>query len=452
MRVQTGFLTFFSVLWGARALYDLPELPRSRNLQFTDLFDAVQSDVLKRSTHDARFPLNFNAANKVLSNGNFHGAQLTVKCIECSTTGEVIASAMLPDISDIDISHPGDILDNSTLGLTFNGVGATIDLDLTAAASSDFSVPLLKTESPIGVAGPGFQLGVVFSVDLVLKVTGKVETEGGFKVTIPDGSSLIIPFDESKPNVAKFNGASASLLPITVNLPAGITAALQLKVQAGVMLPDLEVIEAKALAGASISIPEVILQESASFPSKTCAVPVSAELNINAGVFVDIGADLAGINLGDFNPTASTTLFVASTSTCLKPAGTNSTTTTTPKTSTKSHSPTTSKPKSASKSPTRHSASATPTPASSPSFQPPASSRPKPTTLAPSHGLPPQGISSQGGAGAGGVGGPSSFAVVARAHARRSAYPITLQSLATPITNFAAATPSATVTVISIHV
>ncbi|KAI0435028.1 hypothetical protein F5Y09DRAFT_337121 [Xylaria sp. FL1042] len=438
MRVQAGFLTFFAVLRGARALYDLPVLPLARGQEFTDLFDTVQSDVLRRSTHDASFPLNFNVANKELSRGTFHGAKLTVKCVECSTTGEVTASAMLPDISDIDITHPGDIFDTSMLGLTFNGVGATIDLDLTAAGEGDFSVPLLKTESPIGVSGPGFQIGVVFSVDLVLKITGEVETEGGFKVTIPDGSSFIIPFDQSKPNVAKFNGVSASLLPITVNLPASVTAALQLKVQAGVMLPDLEVIEAKALAGASISIPEVILKESVSFPSnKTCAVPVSAELNINAGVFVDIGADIAGIDLGDFNPTASTTLFAASTSTCL---GGNSTSST-PKTSTKAGGSkttttktTTSKPRSASATPTAHT-----------SFHPPASTRPTPTTLTKSRKVPHQSAPSHG---AGGVGAPSSFAVFARTYPKRSAYPITLQSLATPITNFAAATPSVSVVII----
>ncbi|KAI1309775.1 hypothetical protein F5Y03DRAFT_347337 [Xylaria venustula] len=429
MRVQAAVITLFSVLGGVRALYDLPDLPSNRGREFTDLFDTVQSNVLKRSTHDATFPLNFNVANKVLSSGTFHGAKLSVKCAECSTTGEVIASAMLPNISDIDITHPGDIFDTSMLGLTFNGVSATVDLDLTAAGTGDFSVPLLKTESPIGVSGPGFQIGVVFSVDLVLKVDGKVETEGGFKVAIPDGSSFIIPFDQSKPNVAKFNGVSASLLPITVNLPASITAALQLKVQAGVMLPDLKVIDAKALAGASISIPEVVLKESASFSSKNntkCAVPVSAELDINAGVFVDIGADLAGITLGDFNPTASTTLFAASTSTCLKSSGGNST-------ATKSTSSKTSRPASASVTPTRHT-----------SFRPSGSARPTPTTLATSHRVPHQSIPSHGG---GGFGAPSSGAVVARTYARRSAYPITLQSLATPITNFAAATTSVAVPV-----
>ncbi|KAJ8113187.1 hypothetical protein ONZ43_g5209 [Nemania bipapillata] len=276
MRAQAGFLALFSVLRGAAALYDLPEPPMPRDEQFEDLFAGIESDILKRSTHDATFPLNFNVANRDLFNGNFQGGKLTVKCVECSTTGDVIASAMLPDISDIDITHPGDIFDTSMLGLTFNGVGATIDLDLTAAASGDFSMPLLKTESPIGVAGPGFQIGVVFSVDLVLKITGKIETKGGFKVAIPDGSSFLIPFDQSKSNVAKFNGASVSLIPVTVDLPADITVALRLNAQAGVMLPDLKVVDAKALAGASLSIPEVVLKEAASLTSKTCALPTSA--------------------------------------------------------------------------------------------------------------------------------------------------------------------------------
>ncbi|KAJ3571199.1 hypothetical protein NPX13_g5460 [Xylaria arbuscula] len=259
------------MLSGARALYDLPDAPTRREQQLPDVFHTIRSDILKRSTHDASFPLNFNAANQVLGSGKAGDVQLTVKCVECSTTGEVVASAMLPDISDIDITDLGDVFDDSMLGLTFNGVGATIDLDLTAAASGDFSVPLLTSESPIGVSGPGFEVGVVFSVNLVLKVDGQVETEGGFKVTIPSGSSFIIPFDDSKPNVANFNGASASLLPITVDLPATITAALQLKVEAGVKLPDIKVLDVKAVAGASLSIPEVILKEFASASSSTSA-------------------------------------------------------------------------------------------------------------------------------------------------------------------------------------
>ncbi|TRX96462.1 hypothetical protein FHL15_002734 [Xylaria flabelliformis] len=430
MRAQAGFLALFSVPRSVAALYNLPEPPLPRHEgNFGDLFDTIQSDVLRRSTHDASFPLHFAATNQVLFNGNFGDSMLTVKCIECKTSGEVTASAMLPNISDIDITQPDDIFNDSMLGITFNGVGATIDLDLTAASSWEFSIPLLKTESPIGIAGPGFQIGVVFSVDLVLKVSGKVNTEGGFKVAIPDGSTFMIPFDEAKPNVANFNGASASLLPIKVDFPADMTAALQLKVQAGVMLPDLEIIEAKALAGASIAIPEVILKESASsFPSNSCAIPVSAELNINAGVFIDVGADLAGIDIGEFNPTALTTLFAASTSTCLSSAGNTSI----------SESKTSAGNYSASAKPTPHHTSfrpgrPTPKPNPGPSFRPPPFVGPKPTTLVTTVKSPPQGNPSGPGPGV-----PSSFAVAARSYARRTAYPITLQSLATPITNSAA--------------
>ncbi|KAI1739249.1 hypothetical protein F4680DRAFT_423282 [Xylaria scruposa] len=437
MRVQAGFLTLFSVLRGVAALYTLPEppLPRQEG-NFGDLFDTIQSDVLKRSTHDANFPLNFAVTDQVVFNGDFGGGSLTVKCVDCRTTGAVTASAMLPDISDIDITDPGDIFDDSMLGLTFNGVGATIDLDLTAAASGDFSVPLLTTESPIGIAGPGFQIGVVFSVDLVLQVSGQIETEGGFNVAIPDGSSFMITFDDAKPNFANFNGASASLLPIEVDLAADVTVALRLSVQAGVMLPDLEVIEVKALAGASISIPEVILKESASFPSNnSCAISASAELNINAGVFIDVGADLAGIDLGEFNPTATTTLFAASTSTCLLFAG---------NTSIPESSHSAGNYSAAGAKPTPHHTSfpswrPTPKPHPGPSFGSPPFMGPRPTTLATTVKSPPQGSPSGPGLGA-----PSSFAVATRTYSRHTAYPITLQSLATPITNFvveATATP-----------
>lgn len=70
MHSPAGFLALFSVLRGAVALYDLPEPPLPRDEEFADLFEGVvESDILKRSTHDATFPLNFNVANRDLFNG-----------------------------------------------------------------------------------------------------------------------------------------------------------------------------------------------------------------------------------------------------------------------------------------------------------------------------------------------------------------------------------------------
>lgn len=125
-------------------------------------------------------------------------------------------------------------------------------------------------------------------------------------------------------NTPLSDGASASLLPLSVNAPANITAALRLRVQGGIDLPGSDLLDAKALAGAYINIPEVILGEQFSNPpanGSNCILPASAEININAGIFADIGAEIGNFSFADFNPTLSTTLFSAAASTCFITAG-----------------------------------------------------------------------------------------------------------------------------------
>jgi hypothetical protein len=50
--------------------------------------------------------------------------------------------------------------------------------------------------------GPGSQIGVVFFVDLILGAKGDVEADGGFQVSIPDGSSFALPLNTSLQNIA----------------------------------------------------------------------------------------------------------------------------------------------------------------------------------------------------------------------------------------------------------
>jgi hypothetical protein len=69
-----------------------------------------------------------------------------------------------------------------------------------------------------------------------------------------------------------------------------------------------------ALAGALINIPEITIGEDFS-TNETC-LPAFADININAGASVDIGADIAGLELPGINPTVSTTFIDAATSTC----------------------------------------------------------------------------------------------------------------------------------------
>lgn len=108
-----------------------------------------------------------------------------------------------------------------------------------------------------------------------------------------------------------------SLLPLTIEAAANVTVALRLRVQAGIEFVGSPLLSAQALAGAFLNIPEIVLGEALSLGGNaSCALSAFADVNINAGVFVDVGADIGLIEVSDFNPTLSTTFFQASVSTC----------------------------------------------------------------------------------------------------------------------------------------
>ncbi|KAK6087008.1 hypothetical protein SCUP234_02101 [Seiridium cupressi] len=244
---------------------------------------------LQRRDADVPFDLNFQVKDQTLFSGQWkpldgQSVSLSLKCIDCRTWGTLDASATFPDnfeelVEDLRDLNP---LNDIDLAVQFSGVGAFVDVGVTAALDGTVL---------------GSQIGILFSVDLVLGLTGEVATDTGFQVAIPDASSFTLPLDPSKDSIAKFDGASASLLPLNANVPANLTIALQLGVQAGVKLTAGPSIDATALAGTFINIPEITIGEGFAL-NETC-FPAFAEIDINAGAFVDIGADLGIIDLPD---------------------------------------------------------------------------------------------------------------------------------------------------------
>ncbi|KAI1871550.1 uncharacterized protein JN550_004544 [Neoarthrinium moseri] len=275
--------------------------------------------LLKRDA-DRSFDLGFQVKDQTLFSGSWEPlagqtVDLSLKCVDCRTWGTLDASATFPeDVGDL----LGDLADFNPLNdvevsVDFKGVGALFDLTATAALEGTVKIPLFKSESPLGIAVPNFQVGLVFTVDLVLGLSGEANVGGGFQVSIPDGSTFKLPLDPGKDHTAKFDGVSTALLPLSAEVPANVTLALQLGVSAGVDFKG-GIVDATALAGAFINIPEVIIGEQ--FSTANSCIPAFALVDINAGVFVDIGADIGSIELPGINPTVSTTLFAASTSTC----------------------------------------------------------------------------------------------------------------------------------------
>ncbi|KAI1137190.1 hypothetical protein F5Y05DRAFT_414350 [Hypoxylon sp. FL0543] len=330
----TFVLAFGSLLESATAK-PIVDVPAHRGLAPRDVEIATpryahrKRSLVKRDANTT-FDMGFEAKDVTLFSGGWKALggtfSLSLACVECRTWGTLVASAAFPDdledlIGDLEDLNP---LNDASLSVGFQGVGALVDLSVTTKGSGQFALPLFVSETPLGISGPGFSVGLTFGVDLVLGITGEIQTEGGFQVSIPDTSSFTIPLDPTVKDIAKFDGASASLLPLSANAPANVTVALRLRVQGGIDLPGSKLLDAKALAGAYINIPEVILGEQFSDPpanGSDCVLPASAEININAGLFVDVGADIGAFSLANFNPTLSTTLFSAAASTCFVTSG-----------------------------------------------------------------------------------------------------------------------------------
>ncbi|ETS75627.1 hypothetical protein PFICI_12571 [Pestalotiopsis fici W106-1] len=282
----------------------------------------VASRGLQKRDADVAFDLGFRVTDKTLFSGTFNtpngeSATLSLNCVDCHTWGTITASALFPDSFGDLLDDFGDLnpLNDVSLALGFSGVGARVQVDMSAAVDGTVKIPLFVSETPLGIAIPGTQIGIVFSVDLVLGLSGEVATNAGFEVVLPDSSSFALSLDPSKDVVADFNGIATSLLPITTEIPANLTMALQLSVEAGVELSAAGLSPAlTALAGALINIPEVTIGEG--FATNETCLPVFADININAGASVDIGADIAGFELPGINPAVSTTFIDLATSTC----------------------------------------------------------------------------------------------------------------------------------------
>lgn len=79
---------------------------------------------------------------------------MTLECVDCRTWGSVEAVTFVPDdIGDFfeDLTD-FELFNNANLSIIFNGVGALVDLKVTAAQDGSFSLPLFATQTPLGVA------------------------------------------------------------------------------------------------------------------------------------------------------------------------------------------------------------------------------------------------------------------------------------------------------------
>ena len=186
--------TFFTILLSATAALASParveRLPRSYGADlmgrdFNNDKTHPSHRITKRAT-DVDFSLEHDIVNQTLYHGKISDTlggvtgtiDLDVECVECKTAGTITAT-----LTDHGIIKPH-------LRLDFHGVSAYANMHVTANGIISIPINLFTSESPVGIGFPGFDIGLLFFVDLVLSLSDSIEFSGGFSVTLPEDATV----------------------------------------------------------------------------------------------------------------------------------------------------------------------------------------------------------------------------------------------------------------------
>ncbi|KAL1838411.1 hypothetical protein VTJ49DRAFT_2695 [Mycothermus thermophilus] len=90
-------------------------------------------------------------------------------------------------------------------------------LDTTISASATLTIPLYKSQTPVGIwVGEQLELGVFVTVDLILSVDGSISLRSGFHIRVDEELGFELPMFSRDVSDVFFNGAKYEFLPVTV--------------------------------------------------------------------------------------------------------------------------------------------------------------------------------------------------------------------------------------------
>jgi hypothetical protein len=76
----------------------------------------------------------------------------------------------------------------------FDGLELYMEIDTTLSTGATYTFNLYKSETPIGIsAGQDLEVGIVFTVDVILSVEAEIDISSGFHIQLNDGVAINIP-------------------------------------------------------------------------------------------------------------------------------------------------------------------------------------------------------------------------------------------------------------------
>jgi hypothetical protein len=96
---------------------------------------------------------------------------------------------------DIDVPQIPECL----LRFQFDGLELYMELDTTLTGGATYTLSLYKSKSPIGFnAGKELDIGISFTVDLILSVEAEIDISSGFHILLKDGIAINLPMFSDK--------------------------------------------------------------------------------------------------------------------------------------------------------------------------------------------------------------------------------------------------------------
>lgn len=96
-----------------------------------------------------------------------------------------------PPPMDVDFNIEIPDMPECRLKFSFDGLELYMMLDSKLSANITYNLNLYSSKTPIGISvGKDTQIGVVFTVDLILSAEAEVDIRSGFHIKLDDGASF----------------------------------------------------------------------------------------------------------------------------------------------------------------------------------------------------------------------------------------------------------------------
>jgi hypothetical protein len=97
-----------------------------------------------------------------------------------------------PTISNVSFDLDITGVPQALLQLQFDGMELYLELDTALEVESTYTVNLFTPETPIGITIPDMDIGVWFSLDLILDAKAEIDISSGFHIKLDDGFKVDI--------------------------------------------------------------------------------------------------------------------------------------------------------------------------------------------------------------------------------------------------------------------